>query len=148
MKEGRGYTVLCLAFAIVIMLVLIAGMFLMPAAMRLYIKITERPEAIIPGVLRTYYFVAPPTVGGLVLLCKLLLNMLNGEVFEVKNAKLLRLICIFAVIASLLCVVLGCRYLPIVICAVAGVFISLILAVLSRLFYAAAKIKAENELTI
>ena len=68
--------------------------------------------------------------------------------FERVNACLLRGIGCCAFLATVLCVALGFRYLPLLFCAAAGLFLSLILAVLSRLFDAAARIKAENELTI
>lgn len=148
MKNSNIITAVLLGFTVLTMAVLCVGLFCFPQAMAFYCGYTERPEAIIPGVIRAYYFVTPPTVAGLGLLCVLLRNILKEQIFERKNVTLLRVIGMLAFVASVFCAVFGYRYLPIIICCVAGLFISLILAVLSALFSAACRIKDENDLTV
>lgn len=147
-QEGKAMTVLCFAFTVLVCIVLVTGMFCIRWAVESYIAATGRPESIIGDLVRAYYFCAPPALAGLLLLCQLLSNILKGRIFERVNAFLLRGIGCCAFLATVLCVALGFRYLPLLFCAAAGLFLSLILAVLSRLFDAAARIKAENELTI
>ncbi|MBQ2733955.1 MAG: DUF2975 domain-containing protein [Clostridia bacterium] len=148
MKNKNILTVILLGFTVLTMALLFVGLFCFPQFMSFYCGYTERPEAIIPGVLLAYYFVTPPTLVGLAFLCALLRNILREEVFERKNVVLMRVIGILAFAASVFCVSLGYRYLPIIICGIAGVFLSLILAVLSQLFSAACRIKDENDLTV
>ncbi len=148
MKRNHTFTVVLFAFTVLAMAVLFVGLFFIPHAMAFYCGYTGRPEAIIPGVVRAYYFVTPPTVVGLGFLCVILRNILRGEVFASKNVATLRVIGLLAFVAALCCGIFGYRYLPIVICGVAGLFISLILAVLSELFAVACRIKDENDLTV
>ena len=148
MENKKILTSILLSFTVLTMAVLFVGLFCFPQAMRFYCGYTERPEAIIPGVLRAYYFVTPPTLAGLSFLCVLLRNILKEEVFERKNVFLLRVIGLLAFAAAVFCGVFGYRYLPIIICGIAGLFISLILAVLAELFSAACRIKDENDLTV
>lgn len=147
-KGGKILTVLCFVFTALVCLVLFVGLFGISRAVDSYITATGRPEIIAGDLVRAYYFCAPVTLVGLLLMCRLLIKILAGRVFEQGNTWLLRGICWCASLASVVCFVFGASYLPLLICAVAGVFIALILAVLSRLFDAAARIKAENELTI
>ncbi|MBE6641144.1 MAG: DUF2975 domain-containing protein [Ruminococcaceae bacterium] len=148
MRHNNVLTKFLFGFTVLTMAVLFAGLFCFPQFMSFYCGYTERPEAIIPGVLRAYYFVTPPTLVGLGFLCALLRNIIRGQVFEKKNVMLLRNIGLLAFVAALFCGVFGYRYLPVIICGVAGLFVSLILAVLAELFAVACRIKDENELTI
>ena len=148
MENKKILTSILLGFTVLTMAVLFVGLFCFPQAMAFYCGYTERPEAIIPGVLRAYYFVTPPTLVGLGFLCVLLRNILKEEIFERKNVVILRVIGILAFAAAVFCGIFGYRYLPIIICGVAGLFISLILAVLAELFSAACRIKDENDLTV
>ena len=148
MKNSNIITAVLFGFTVLMMAVLSVGLFCFPQAMQFYCGYTERPEAIIPGVRRAYYFVTPPTLVGLGFLCALLRNILKEEIFERKNVTLLRIIGMLAFAASVFCGVFGYRYLPIIICGIAGLFVSLILAVLSALFSAACRIKDENDLTV
>ncbi len=148
MENKKILTTILLGFTVLAMAVLFVGLFCFPQAMAFYCGYTERPEAIIPGVLLAYYFVTPPTIVGLGFLCVLLRNILKDAVFERKNVVLLRVIGVLAFAASVFCGIFGYRYLPIIICGIAGLFISLILAVLAELFSAACRIKDENDLTV
>ncbi len=148
MENKKILTSILLGFTVLTMAVLFVGLFCFPQLMEFYCGYTERPEAIIPGVLLAYYFVTPPTLVGLGFLCILLRNILKDTVFERKNVMLLRVIGVLAFAAAVFCGIFGYRYLPIIICGVAGLFISLILAVLAELFSAACRIKDENDLTV
>lgn len=148
MTFGQKFSVVLSVLTVLIILALLAGMFLMPYLMDFYVDITDRPELIIPDILTAYYFIAPPTAVGLAFMLVLLRNIRRGDVFIRKNTFLLRDIAICSFVATVFCGVFGHRYLPIIICGLAGLFISLILVLLSNLFSAAVEIKEENELTI
>ena len=148
MKRPDLLTVLCLALTVLCGGLLVCGFFFAPSALRLYVESTGRPESIIPDILRTFYAAAPFALGGMFVLAVLLVGIMRGEIFVRRNAVLLRVLALCAAAASVLCAAVGWRYLPLLLCAGVGFFLSVIVAVLSRLFFAAAEIKAENALTI
>ncbi len=148
MKRADLLTFLCLALTVLCGGLLVCGFFFAPSALRLYAERTGRPESIIPGILTAFYAAAPFALAGMCFLAVLLTGILRGEVFVRRNAVLLRFLALCALIASAVCAAVGWRYLPLLLCAFVGFFLSVIVAVLSRLFFAAAEIKAENALTI
>ncbi len=146
---------LSLAVCFVVLLILTAGLFLGPWAVKLwfcYYRGWEENSAAMTRMLTLFKVCFYPSAvlayATLYSLIRLLRNIQKDAIFISPNVKYLRRIswCCFAV--SLITLVAGILYIPYLFVCVAAGFVGLMLRVVKNVMENAVQIKEENELTI
>lgn len=99
-------------------------------------------------VMISFYICCPAAWAALVSIIKLLKNILREEIFIEKNVFYLRLLSWCCAFVSVVCIVSGSMYFPLLVFAAGAGFMMLILRVLKSVMARATEIKNENELTI
>lgn len=139
-------TSLITAFFLSAVLLLLA--FTAPMLTKMFIAYFNRPAAIFKPVIITFYTILPLAAGVLFSLIKLLLNIVNDNVFITENVKLLRVISILLAVATLIFAVSGYFYMPFYLLAAFAAFMVIIVRVVKNCFAAAVVLKEENDMTI
>lgn len=150
MKSSRIITNICLGFTVFLIPVLALLIFTLPHILDHYYEMTVgfNAEEIIRRILWAFYLCVPAGFTALVLLAKILSNLRVEKLFVRQNAICFRCLSICALYVAIVCIVTGIVYLPLLVIAVAALFIGLLLQVLVRLLLTACEISEENQLTI
>ena len=108
----------------------------------------EPPQILYKTVLICFYICLPSAFIALISLLKLLFSIKVGEIFTNANILRLRILswCCFAV--SLITLICGWFYYPLLLIAATAGFIGLILRVVKNVIYSAKILREENDLTI
>ena len=132
------------------LLVLIAAaIVLLPTLVRAYAQMTGVAYESFKWLVVALYVSALPGIVCCVSLMRLLLNIRRGEVFQTKNATILRVLswCCFFVGAEYF--VFGVRwYITLVLLSFAALFFGLILRVIKNVFEKAILLQEENDYTV
>ncbi len=145
-NNPSAITSLITAFFLSAVLLILA--FTAPILTKMFILYFYRPAAIFKPVVITFYTILPLAAGVLFSLIKLLLNIVNDNVFISENVKLLRVISILLAVATLVFAVGGYFYMPFYLLAAFAAFMVIIVRVVKNCFAAAVVIKDENDMTI
>ena len=79
---------------------------------------------------------------------RLLLRILDGQVFIRENVRRIRVVCGCCGGVSLICIPAACAYLPLVFLVIIMAFLALVVSVVAGVMDAAVTIREENDLTI
>lgn len=150
MKRTRIVTTVCLAFTLFLIPVLALLAFTLPALLKKYFELTSAYNAadLIFRILLAFYICLPAGFAALGLLSKILHNLVKEKLFVRQNAVCFRWLSICALCVGIVCIATGIVYLPLLLIAVAALFIGLLLQVLVRLLLTSCEIAEENSLTI
>lgn len=139
-------TSLITAFFLSAVLLILA--FTAPMLTKMFITHFYRPAAIFKPIVITFYTILPLAAGVLFSLIRLLMNIVNDNVFITDNVKLLRMISILLAVATLVFAVAGYFYMPFYLLAAFAAFMVIIVRVVKNCFAAAVVLKDENDMTI
>lgn len=150
MKSSKIYTNICLGFTIFLFPVLAVLIFTLPTILDRYYSMTAafNAQEMIRRILWAFYLCVPAGFTALFLLAKILNNVRMEKIFIRQNAIYFRCLSICALYVAIACIVTGVVYLPLLIIAVAALFMGLLLQVFVRLLLTACEISDENQLTI
>ena len=115
-----------------------------------YHGIAENPYtlAVQRLVIGAFYGCAPFAAASLYCLIRLLLNIMKDAVFIKRNVMYIRLVSVFCYAVTVITVITGVRYFPLLIIAFATGTVGTLLLVMKNLLRSAVELKEENELTI
>lgn len=99
-------------------------------------------------VMYAFYLCTPAAWTALVCIIRLMKKIIAGEIFTEKNVFSMRLLSWCCAFVSLVCLVAGCNYAPLLTFCLGSAFMTLILRVLKNVMSLATEMKNENELTI
>ena len=99
-------------------------------------------------VIGAFYGCAPFAAASLYCLIRLLLNIMKDAVFIKRNVMYIRLVSVFCYAVTVITVITGVRYFPLLIIAFATGTVGTLLLVMKNLLRSAVELKEENELTI
>ncbi len=124
------------------------ALFIMPYAAEMYEHISIQHDVVTIPLLVTFYSCAAVGFVILFVLDRLIKNISNGEVFEEKNAQLLRILSYCCFIISFITLLFARLRILAFIITFAAAFIGLILRVIKNCFTEAIKLREENDFTI
>lgn len=150
LKRSKTLTTICLGFTLFLIPVLAVLVFTLPMLLDRYYELTVVFNAaeIIHRILIAFYICVPIGFAALILLAKILLNIRREKLFIRQNAVCFRWLSVCALYVGVACICTGIVYVPLLLIAVAALFIGLLLQVLVRLLLTACEISEENQLTI
>ena len=130
------------------MLILMVSLFLMPRFVSWYAEkriLTDTAQVVL---LWAYYLCAVPAFWALLQIDNLLRNIGKDQVFLEKNCRIVTRIALCCAIVSLITLVSGFVYPPLLFIAVLMLFLGLLVYVVSNVLSAATALRDENDLTI
>lgn len=130
------------------MLILVVSLFLMPRFVSWYAEKRILTEAAQVVLLWAYYLCAIPAFWALIQIDILLRNICADQVFLEKNCRIVTQIALCCAIVSLITLVSGFVYPPLLFVAVLMLFLGLLVYVVSNVLSAATALREENDLTI
>lgn len=155
MWNRRRSVTLSLWVCFLVSAVLIAGLFVGPWAVKMWLhhyRGLKENGAVMLRMLTLFKACFYPCAGlGLVTLyslIRLLLNIKKDSIFIMPNVQYLRRISWCCIVVSLITLVAGVFYIPYVFISVAAGFMGLMLRVVKNVMENAVQLKEENELTI
>lgn len=132
----------------VLMAILVAMLFLVPVLLNWYAEFRFLTEVGWWTICITFYVCAAVTAPALLWIDRLLGNILKQQVFTAENVGLLRGVRWCCGIISLLCIVPGVIYRPLLLMVLIMGFLCFVLTVVVQVMKAAVAIREENDLTI
>ena len=132
----------------ILMILLVAMVFAVPLLLNWYAEFRFLTEAGWWTICITFFICAAVTAPALFWIDRLLGNILRGQVFTTRNVGLLRGVRWCCGIISLLCVIPGVIYRPLLLMVVIMGFLCFILTVVVQVMKAAVAMREENDLTI
>ena len=132
----------------ILMAVVVALAFAMPALLRWYnrIRILENGQNL--ALLIAFYLCVPIALFALYNLEKLLRNILAGDVFIRANVRIIRRVCGCCLLVSVICLPAAYYYAPLIFFCIVMSFLCPVVNVVRYVFDAAVSIREENDLTI
>ncbi len=132
----------------ILMAVVVALAFAMPALLRWYnrIRILENGQNL--ALLIAFYLCVPIALFALYNLEKLLRNILAGDVFIRANVRIIRRVCGCCLLVSVICLPAAYYYAPLIFFCIVMAFLCPVVNVVRYVFDAAVSIREENDLTI
>jgi hypothetical protein len=131
-----------------IMLVLVALAFAMPALLRWYETVRVLGSHVAQAISLAFYCCCPPVAAALGDLDRILRNILSGKVFVPQNVSCIRRIRWYCLATGLICLPASFRYPPLIFVFIIMGFLSLVVTVLASVMHAAVALREENDLTI
>ena len=123
-------------------------LFLMPKLVAWYGTIRPLEVFSLRAICLGFYLCAGPVLFALWSIDRLLRNILHKQIFETRNVRLLRQICLCCALVSLVCLPVSFFYPPLVFLTVIMLFLSLMVSVMTNVMTAAVEIREENDLTV
>ena len=131
-----------------IALVLLALIFLMPTLLNWYLELRTLGPYSAAAILIGFYCCVPAVVFALWEMERLLKNILNSEVFVVRNVRSICRVCRCCLAVALICLPAAVFYPPLVFMVVIMAFLALVVNVVGSVMNAAVAIREENDLTV
>ena len=131
-----------------LMAVVIALSFCMPALVRWYNTIRILSEDQNLALMAAFYLCVPVALFALRNLEKLLKNITLGDVFLRENVRLIRRVCLCCLAVSVICLPASLFYAPLIFFSLVMGFLCPVVNVVRYVFDAAVTIREENDLTI
>ena len=113
-----------------------------------YRSLRQLPWQVCAAIMAGYYLCAPAVLLALWSMEKLLDNVLKREVFVLSNVRRIRRVRWCCAWVSLVCLVSGILYPPLLFLAVIMAFLALTVGVVKNVMAAAVELREENDLTI
>lgn len=132
--------------------VLMAGVLLLavllPGALRWYNALRPLTDSAYSAILWGYYICAPAVLCALGMMGKIVKNILAERVFVLENVRLLRYLRWCCAGVSVVCLVCGAFYPPLLFLAVIMAFLALTVSLVKNVMAAAVELREENDLTV
>ena len=138
-KVTRVITVL---FCVLLSVLMVFG----PKLLQLYFGYLA--DALIKKVLLAFYLCCPAAWAALISILRLMTNIIRGEIFTPQTVFSMRLLSWCCAYVSLVCLIFGFFWAPLLVFALGAAFMTLILRVLKSVMARASELRAENDLTI
>lgn len=138
----------CAAFALLLLLVLVALLFLAPGIAAAYARMRGLADEVRRVMLAAFYVCAVPEALALGCLLRLLDNIRREQMFSRPNSRLMGCVSWCCVAVGAVCGGASFWYLPLLLVTAAMLFLFLIVRVVRGCFLAGTAIKEENSLTI
>lgn len=113
-----------------------------------YRSVRALPWQVCAVIFIGFYLCTPAVLYALWCIEKLLRGILKGDVFIHQNVQFLRRIRWCCAIVSLICLIAGFAYPPLLFLAVIMAFLALMVSVVKNVMSAAVEIREENDLTV
>ncbi len=132
----------------VLFLLLLAGVFFLPAILRFFTDVFLKPAEYYTPTLIILYGALIPAFAAVSALHLLLKNVRDGRIFTPQSVSYLRILSWCAVGESVLFFALGFYYCMVFLLSFAALFLGVILRVVKNVIEEAAAIKEENDFTV
>ncbi len=134
------------AITVVFCVILLGLMIFGPKLLSLYFGYLS--DVLTGKVLLAFYLCCPAAWVALISILRLLTNIIHEEIFTAQTVFFMRLLSWCCAYVTVVCLVFGFFWAPLLVFALGAAFMTLILRVLKSVMARASEIKAENELTI
>lgn len=113
-----------------------------------YLSFRNLPWQVGAAIMVGFYACVPAVLYALRCIDRLLCNILENRVFVTDNVRFIRRIRWCCALVSLVCLITGLLYQPLVFLAVIMAFLALMVSVVKNVIAAAVELREENDLTI